>query len=73
MVVSYYFNESKHVVHVRVSNDDGVLLFFDPPQMKVLTRYRETENQDQRLLNDATMCIVELRRKIAILVSLYWK
>ena len=42
-------------------------------QVKLLARYADTEAQDRRLLADATACVAELRRKIALLVSLYWK
>jgi hypothetical protein len=42
-------------------------------QIKLLAHYREKQMQDQCLLQDTTVCISELRRKIGLLVSLYWK
>ena len=42
-------------------------------QLKLLFHYRDTEFIDRRFLSDALAALTELRCKISLLVSLYWK
>lgn len=42
-------------------------------QLKLLFHYRDTEFVDRRFLSDAHAALTELRRKVSLLVSVYWR